>query len=78
MFVREDMQKRARAVSLLAASIWRTTKEPLVKRVNNAIFGVHVENVPMMHFARRRFGPYSTAMYYSYGAAKTLLSGSEI
>ena len=70
MFVRQDLQRRARAISLLAESIRRFAAQPIVERVFNAVWGIHVENVPMMHFARRRLAPWSTAMYYSYGASR--------
>lgn len=77
MFVRDDLQKRARGISLLVESIKRFAAQPMVERVSSAVFAIHVSNAPMIQFARRRLGPHCTAIYYSYGASKALRSMRE-
>jgi len=70
MFVRPDLPKRGRAISLLIESMSRYKELPIANIVPNGIFDIHVENRPMIEFAKRRLAPFMTDMYFSYGAAK--------
>jgi GNAT superfamily N-acetyltransferase len=74
MFVRAELQRRARAVALLVESIKRFGAHPLGHRVT-ATFAVNVNNAPMMAFAERRLKPYLTAMYHSYQCTRSLEMG---
>ena len=71
MWVRSDLQKRGRAVSLISESMKRY-KQGMGDSAPNGIFDVHVENRPMMEFARRRLAPYLTGTCFSYGTSKVL------
>jgi GNAT superfamily N-acetyltransferase len=71
MFVREDLQRRARAVPLLVESIRRVAARPLTREVGGC-FAVNIANAPMMAFVRRRLQPHMTSMYHSYHFSKTL------
>ena len=75
MFVRPDLQRRGRGVSLLIESLTRYQHQPASGRASNGIFDIHVENRPMMEFAKRRLAPYMIDMYFSYGATKILQAG---
>jgi GNAT superfamily N-acetyltransferase len=76
MFVRPDLQKRGRAISLLIESMARYKDGPIASVAPNGIFDIHVENRSMIEFAKRRLAPYMTDMYFSYGSVKMFQAAS--
>jgi hypothetical protein len=73
MYVTSDLEKRGHAaISLLAASIDVYRRAPREQVPATTMFNIHVDNKPMMRFARRRLLPYMRAVRHSYSAGKSL------
>jgi GNAT superfamily N-acetyltransferase len=72
LFVRPDLQRLGRGVSLLAASIRRHADAPLGRTAVHAAFGALVDNGPMTQFIERRLRPYLLELTYSLASSKTL------
>lgn len=67
LFVREDLQRLGRAISLLAKAIQLQLES---MEDTKAVFTVFANNTLMVKFVERRLAPYLTSIRQSWGASK--------
>ncbi|MGB3420305.1 MAG: GNAT family N-acetyltransferase [Dolichospermum sp.] len=73
MFVREDLQRLGRAISLLAKAI-KLQLESMED--SKAVYTVLADNTEMIKFADRRLAPYMNSIRQSWGASKVFGLGN--
>jgi GNAT superfamily N-acetyltransferase len=69
LFVREDLQRLGRAISLLSKAI-KLQLEAMED--SKAVFVVNAGNTTMLNFVDRRLSPYLNSLSQSWGASKVL------
>ncbi len=69
MFVRRDLQKMARGMSLVANAVQRQAKA----KIPRGIWTVSITNTPMVCFMKKHMAPYLTSLEESRGSFKSFI-----